>query len=155
MRIFNLVMIAFVLTGLVSCKDEKEEGCMDPLSISYNPDAEKDDGSCQYGGTGGATEVVIFPQHNNVAVLSTAAYPDTCYIKFNAVEAPGIGTTGYDGKIVGTDGEDHIHFYGMKPGKYYVYITGWDTNANKRVAGGMAITVTQAAGTVNIVVPTF
>jgi hypothetical protein len=47
------VTLSFILASLVlisgtftSCK--KKEGCTDKTALNYDPDAEKDDGSCQY-----------------------------------------------------------------------------------------------------------
>ena len=42
-----MCMIAFV-TVLSSCKKDVIEGCMDPDSVSYNTEANVDDGSCAY-----------------------------------------------------------------------------------------------------------
>lgn len=46
-RFFSIALFALVGFSLMttSCK---KKGCMDPNSISYNVDAKKDDGSCQY-----------------------------------------------------------------------------------------------------------
>ncbi|MGY8987690.1 MAG: hypothetical protein ACKVG7_03945 [Flavobacteriales bacterium] len=41
----SLILFSFVLI-FSSCK--KEPGCMDPNSMTYNPEAQKDDGSCIY-----------------------------------------------------------------------------------------------------------
>ena len=49
-------------------------------------------------------------------------------------------------------GENHVHFFNIKPGKYYLYTTGWDTIVNRRVAGGMQIVVNQTSGVVNYTV---
>lgn len=53
MRFTLLAVAAIGMTVFTACK--KEEGCTDPSAINYNPEAKKDDGSCQYGGGGGGT----------------------------------------------------------------------------------------------------
>lgn len=45
--VFFVALLAMIVT-LTSCK--KEEGCTDPNSTSFNPDAEEDNGSCTYEG---------------------------------------------------------------------------------------------------------
>ena len=40
----TLLFLSLIVLFSSSCR--KEEGCMNPLAINYNPDAEKDDGSC-------------------------------------------------------------------------------------------------------------
>jgi hypothetical protein len=39
-----------VMVGTTGCK--KKEGCTDPASLNYDPDAKFDDGTCEYPGTG-------------------------------------------------------------------------------------------------------
>jgi hypothetical protein len=57
------LMLAFSSVFFTGCKNE---GCMDPLSTNYDPDAKKDDGSCEY-----ATPTIGLHVHNKVG---TAAY---------------------------------------------------------------------------------
>ncbi|MFB6257350.1 MAG: hypothetical protein ABEH38_01550 [Flavobacteriales bacterium] len=40
------LLLFFILLLLVSCN--KEEGCLDPKALNYDPEAEKEDGSCRY-----------------------------------------------------------------------------------------------------------
>ncbi len=150
-----LLMIPVVLTTAFGCKDNEEEGCMDPVSVTYNPDATKDDGSCEYGGQGGNAEFDIYPQFNGHAVWNTDVYPDTALIKFNAIASPGTNPALYDMVISGNLGENHLHAFDMKKGKYYIHVSGWDTTVNRRVSGGMPVTVTQESGVVNMVIPMY
>jgi len=143
---------AISLFLIPSCKDKKE-GCTDPLSINYDPDAEKDDGSCTYGGTGGNTTIVAKPQHHGVPIISKIGYVDTAYVKFNAVNSPGTNPSAYDLVIAGEEGEDHVHIPNMKTGKYYIYMTGFDSTIVQRVSGGIPVTITQSSGEVDVEVP--
>ncbi len=147
MKQLRLLLIPFVLLTVVACEDEKE-GCMDPISLNYDPDAEKDNGTCQYAGQGGGTEMVFFPIQDTVDIISTNAYRDTAYLKFNATSFPGADPGAYDLIYPGDIGENHIHFYNMKTGHYYLYMTGWNFTTNKRVTGHTAITLTKSAGVI-------
>lgn len=51
------VLTLSVAAILPSCK--KKEGCTDPNSLNYDPDAEKDDGSCTYKGDDGTPSYVV------------------------------------------------------------------------------------------------
>jgi hypothetical protein len=151
-KIIHVVIFALTIV-IVQTGCSKKKGCTDPVSITYDSEAEKDDGTCEYGGSGGNTAIVAKPQHHGAAIISSAAYPDTAYIKYNAIDLPGINPSDYDLVIAGEDGEDHVHIPGLKRGKYFVYMTGWDTTINERVTGGTAYILTASSGEVDVLVP--
>lgn len=133
----------------------KKKGCTDPNSISYDSEAKEDDGSCEYAGLGGSATIVALPKHHNQPIVSgdSAGYMDTAYVKFNAVDLPGINPGDYDLVVVGDSGESHVHLEGLKRGKYFIFMTGWDKSINKRVLGGRAYTLTQSTGEVDVEIP--
>lgn len=126
---------------------------MDPNSVNYDPEADESDGSCMYGGSGGSTTLVLFPQHHGAPIFSSAAYPDSAFIKFNTQTLPGSDPSDYDLVLSGEDGENHVHAHDLKQGKYFIFMTGWDTTINERVSGGIPVIVTQESGEVDIDVP--
>jgi hypothetical protein len=97
--------------------------------------------SCTKEGLGGDATLVVKPAHHGLPIVSTTAYQDSVFIKYNTLDAPANPTSEYDLLIVGTVGEDHIHVEGLKHGDYYVYCTGWDTSINMRVSGGIPVTI--------------
>ena len=149
--IFFLMMSFAALS--MQCKKDKVKGCMDPNSISYNSEAEEDDGSCVYGGTGGNLTIVAKPQHHGVPIVSKVGWVDSAYVKFNTQDSPGSTAAVYDLVLPGEEGEDHVHILNMKPGKYYIFMTGFDSTYVKRVSGGIPVTITQSAGELEVVVP--
>ena len=44
----NLLLLSLFTISLIFTSCKKEPGCMDPNSMTYNPEAKKDDGSCIY-----------------------------------------------------------------------------------------------------------
>ena len=149
----SLLILPFLIVSLASCEQDQVEGCMDPISINYNPEAVEDDGSCIYGGANGSTTLVLSPEHHGEPIFSSATYKDSAFIKFNAVNFPGDDPSQYDLVLEGEEGESHVHVENMKIGKYYVFMTGWDTTINERVSGGIPIVVTAASGEVGFAIP--
>jgi hypothetical protein len=145
------ISLTVCVFALPSCS--KKKGCTDPISIKYDKDAEEDDGTCVYAGTGGNTTIVALPQHHGTAIIGKIGYVDSAFVKFNTQESPGNNAAAYDLVIAGEEGENHVHIEGMKPGKYYIMMTGFDSTITQRVAGGIPYTLTQESGEVDVVVP--
>lgn len=97
--------------------------------------------SCQKAGMNGGTTLVVFAKHHGNVIPNKIGYQDSVYIKFNTEELPTDPTHNYDVVIVGDIGEDHVHCPGLHTGKYFIFVTGWDTTINARVMGGMAIKI--------------
>lgn len=45
---FPMLMVAILGLGLFVSSCKKKEGCTDPTSLNYDPEAEKDNGTCEY-----------------------------------------------------------------------------------------------------------
>lgn len=143
--------VAVAMIIIPSCK--KKKGCTDQNSISYDSEAEENDGSCKYAGTGGNVTLVVRPQHHGTPILNGPSYPDTAYLKFNTQESFG-NFSNADLIVAGIHmGEDHVEIEGLKPGKYYILATGFDTTINQRVFGGIPYIITAEAGEVIVNVP--
>ena len=155
MKSYKVVFTALSLLVLitVSVSSCKKKGCTNPISISYDQDAKEDDGSCQLADTGGSTTIVAKPQHHGMPIISKIGYVDSAFVKFNAENSPGTSASLYDLIIAGEEGEDHVHIEGMKPGKYYIMMTGYDSTINQRVIGGIPYTLTQTSGEIDLNVP--
>ncbi len=143
--ILSILALGFTFT-FTSCK--KKKGCMDLSSITYDSSAEKDDGSCQYAGTGGSTTLVAYPKHHGKDTR-----PYNVYVKFNTQDFPGSSPSSYDLNIVADTTENHIEIDNLKPGKYYIYMTAYDTSISGPVIGGIPYILTQASGEIELNVP--
>ena len=136
----------------------KKKGCTDIVSISYDPEAEKDDGKCEYGGEGGHNTIILYLHSQGEALTSKPNYLDSAYIKFNAIESGGIekytggDPNSYNKIFTGVTGDSAIFITGLKKGKYFIYVTGVDSVhllPVNRVTVGFAIILEQDS---NIVV---
>jgi hypothetical protein len=147
--ISTCIAIAVAIFVIPGCS--KKKGCKDPISVNYDKDAEEDDGSCLYGGTGGDVTVAAFPKHHGVEIFSTdSAHLDSAYVKFNATNSPGTSPSSYDLAIAGEVGENHVHIEGLKKGKYFIMMAGYDTSISQRVFGGAALEITQSSGEIDL-----
>ncbi|MEO0312613.1 MAG: hypothetical protein RIQ89_2270 [Bacteroidota bacterium] len=131
---------------ITSCK--KKEGCTNPISISYDESAEVDDGSCRLAGLGGSTTIVAYPRHHGKDTR-----PYKAFIKFNIQDFPGADPTSYDLELIADTTENHIEVRNLKPGKYFIYMTAFDTTIAAGVVGGIPYTLLQEGGEVNLTIP--
>ena len=92
--------------------------------------------TCDAGNEGKIT-LVLKPEHHAEPVIGQPGYPDTAFIKFDAMEYPGDDPLKYDMVIVGEAGADSVVLTNMSCGQYYIYMTGFDTSIVERVRGGI------------------
>ena len=84
---------------------------------------------------------------------SDSLYPDSAFIKFNATNSPGINPGDYDKIIVAEANEKQVHIEGLKRGKYFIFMTGYDTVISARVTGGIPYEITLTSGEIKLDIP--
>ncbi len=96
--------------------------------------------SCKKNSNGlnGDATIVVFLKHNNIIIPNQPGYPDTVFVKFNALTSPGTDPGKYDTFFIGENGKDHVNCRGLKKGLYFFYGVGMDTAGPFRVTGGAA-----------------
>lgn len=80
--------------------------------------------------------MVVFPAHHGVSIKWA-----TVYVKFKTNDLPSNPTGNYDLKIEGDANEDHIQVRGLRYGKYYFYVVGYDSAISETVSGGTPLTI--------------
>jgi len=130
----SILLLSVMAISFTSCKPKKD----DPEPVS---------------GFGGNLTIVAKPQHHGAPIIGPVGYPDSAFIKFNTLDFPGDNPALYDSVLVGEEGEDHVHIAGLKPGKMYIFMAGWDSTNNERVSGGIPFNTAQATGELDVLVP--
>jgi hypothetical protein len=128
--ILILSLIAVYYVSFMSCKKDSTPSCT--------------------AGSGGQVTLIASPKHHTKSIYNKTDHLDTAYVKFNATEFPGDNASLYDLVIAGEVGEDHVHIPGLKCGKYYVFMAGWDTTLipPQRVKGGLGVNFSETTGEV-------
>ena len=105
------------------------------------------------GGKGGSVSFVLQPEHHGKAIPSQPTYLDSAFIKYNTNDFPGDNPALYDRIVVGTAGSAIVIADSMKCGKYFIYMTGYDTSIVERVRGGIPVNIQIQTGPIAIKVP--
>jgi hypothetical protein len=108
--------------------------------------------ACVAGNSGKVT-LTLKPEHHGVAIISTASYPDSAFIKFNAEEFPGDDPDAYDLIVTGNNGDNFVTINNLNCGRYYVFMTGFDQNSSERVKGGIPVVIAQREGNLTLKIP--
>jgi hypothetical protein len=130
--ILSFLVITVVSTAMVSCDDDGDD--------------------CK-AGSGGEVTLILKPQHHGDPIYNQPGYPDSAFIAYNETEFPGDDPSKYNIVAAGTVGTDYVTIGGLKCGKYYVFMTGFDTSIVQRVKGGIPIEITEKSGTVTLLLP--
>jgi len=124
----KLIYLAIAsIVFLVACKKENEPVCN--------------------AGTGGKTNLAVFPQHHGAPIFGA-----TAYIKFNTQSSSGVSNS--DLTVEGEPGEEHIHVNGLRCGDYFIYCVGYDSTISMPVRGGIPFTIkSNQTGELDVHVP--
>ncbi len=130
-NIVYTVIAVFISFSLMSTSCKKKDNCN--------------------AGTGGNLTVVAYLKHHGRVIVNQPGHPDTVWVKYNTLNAPGSGTSGYDKFFIGEEGEDHVHLSGLQCGDYYFYATGKDTTIQEpHVVGGTPFSTEKTSGEVEL-----
>ncbi len=141
MRLKNINTVFCAILGLFllsmnACKKDKAEEPVTPVT------------SC-VGDSGGTTVLIVDLKHHALQIPNDSVYPDTVWIKYNAVNAG----SGFDEEKIGVPGDTTIIFTGLKCGNYYLTASGYDRSIGLTVTGGIGISIAENLDTVAYTVP--
>ena len=132
-NILSLTILSLVLLGINACH-KKDDTTPTPTCI---------------GGSGGDKTLVVDLKHHTLQIPNDSIYPDTVWVKYNAINAG----SGYDIQKVGVSGDTTITFTGLKCGNYFLTASGYDRTIDMVVSGGIKITIADTDGVVKFTVP--
>src|SRR3989304_4056596 len=123
--LFILILLGITFITTEGCRDK---GCTDPIAINYDPDAKKDDGSCEY-----LTEVhdTLFGK----SITGLCTYPDFTGTVVNAPGAvislyAGTSKTGTPVATAFADIAGNYTFPYLLPNNYFIFATYNTENQN-------------------------
>ncbi len=138
MRTVTFAGLIILLSWLYSCKKN--------IDLPFPID------NC-VAGQGGNITMILNPEHHGDPIVSTAWYPDSAFIKFNASDFPGEDPLVYDLVLTGNTGDDFITVNGLSCGKYFIFMTGFDPSIAERVKGGIPVTINENDSVLDLVIP--
>ena len=109
------------------------------------------------GGSGGQVSVKATFRHHTKDINSMPAYRDTVYVRYDGLDFPSAGMSGFNSKIIGESGQSYVMINGLMCGNYYFYgtagDTSWTVGDTVRLAAGLSYTISQSSGEVDVVIP--
>ncbi|MFI5148403.1 MAG: hypothetical protein ACHQRM_01640 [Bacteroidia bacterium] len=88
--------------------------------------------SCCKGGSGGHATLACSVFHHAKPIPGS-----TVYIKYNATDFPGAGTSNYDAHLTASSTSNIVTFDHLSCGDYYLYGVGFDSSLMLPVTGGL------------------
>lgn len=103
-------------------------------------------------GSGGTVSFHAALFHHAVLIPNDSTRPDTVWVKYCESGWNNDPST-YDAHFIGTPGTDSVFITGLKPGQYFFRASGFDTNINLEVTGGLGASCDGSTSIVYINIP--
>jgi hypothetical protein len=123
------IFLGILLISIVACKKKE---AVEPEVCNAGP--------------GGSTTLVVDLKHHALLIPSDSIFPDTVWVKYNAVNAG----SGYDIQKIGNTGDSTIVFNNLKCGSYFLTASGYDRSIGFVVTGGLGITIAENVDSVKV-----